>query len=61
MPLSMKPLPEPVLTLLMLETEFLALGANSMPADALAPNIPRASAGMILAMQDRQYALLFKS
>ena len=37
-----------------------AFGDNTMPADALAPKVIKASAGMILAVQDRQYALLFQ-
>ena len=32
-----------------------------MPADALAPEVARASAGMILAVQDRQHVFLFQS
>ena len=32
-----------------------------MPADALAPNVARGSAGMVLAVYDRQHVLLFKS
>ena len=38
------------LTLLMLETEFFGFGVNTMPADALAPEVARASAGMVLAV-----------
>ena len=33
----------------------------TMPADALVPKATRASAGMALAVQDRQYVLLFQS
>ena len=32
-----------------------------MPADALAPKVARASAGMALAVWDRQHVLLFQS
>ena len=38
-----------VLTLLMLEN-IPAFWANTMPADALAPKVTRASAGMVLAV-----------
>ena len=31
-----------------------------MPADALAPKVTRASAGMVLAVLDRQHVLLFQ-
>ena len=31
-----------------------------MPADALAPNVARASAGMVLAVMDKQHVLLFQ-
>ena len=34
---------------------------NTMFDDALAPKVTNASAGMILAVQDRQHALLFQS
>ena len=34
----------------MVDTEFPALGANTMPADALAPKVARASPGMLLAV-----------
>ena len=37
-----------MLTLMMLDIP--ALGANTMPADALAPKVARASAGMVLAV-----------
>ena len=36
-------------------------GVNAMSADALAPEVARASAGMVLAVEDRQYVLLFQS
>ena len=39
-----------LLILLMLEMNILALGVNSMPADALAPKVARVSAGMVLAV-----------
>ena len=32
------------------ETEYLGFGANTMPADVLAPKVTRASAGMVLAV-----------
>ena len=32
-----------------------------MPADALAPKVARASAGMVLAVYNRQHVLLFQS
>ena len=35
---------------LMLETEYSGLGVNTMPADALAPKVARASTGMLLAV-----------
>ena len=35
--------------LLMLEMNILALGVHTMPADALAPKVARASAGIVLA------------
>ena len=38
-----------------------ALGSNTMPADALAPKVAKVSAGMVLAVQDRQHVLLFQS
>ena len=41
------------LTLLVLEMEYFGFGVNIMPADALAPKVTRASAGMVLAVQDR--------
>ena len=34
----------------MLETEYSGLGVNTMPADALASEVARASAGMVLAV-----------
>ena len=34
----------------MLETEYLGLGINTVPVDALAPKVTKASAGMVLAM-----------
>ena len=37
-------------TLLMLATKYLAFGINTIPADALAPKVSNASAGMLLAM-----------
>ena len=39
-----------ILTLLMMETDIQVLGVNTMPADALAPKVARASAGMVLAV-----------
>ena len=47
-----------MLILLMLETDIPALGVKTMPVDALAPKVARAPAGMVLAVEDRQYALL---
>ena len=47
-------------TLLMLATKWLAFGINTIPADALAPKVSNASAGMLLAMYDSEYVLLFK-
>ena len=38
------------LTILMLRRNIPAMGGNTMPADALAPKVPRASAGMVLAL-----------
>ena len=38
-----------------------AFGVNTMPANALAPKVASASAGMVLAGQDRQHVLLFQS
>ena len=38
-----------------------AVGANTMPADALGPKVARAPANMALAVQDRQHVLLFQS
>ena len=34
----------------MLEMEYSVYGINTMPADALAPKVDRAAAGMILAV-----------
>ena len=47
----------------MLETEYSSFGCNTrtLPADALAPKVAKASAGMVLAVQDRQHVLLFQS
>ena len=39
-----------ILTVLMLETEYSSFGVNTMPADAPAPKVTRASAGMVLAV-----------
>ena len=40
-----------ILTFLMLDMEYFpALGVNTIPADALAPKVTRASAGMVLAV-----------
>ena len=39
-----------LLTLLILEMEYSGFGVNTMPADALAPKLARASAGMVLAV-----------
>ena len=39
-----------ILTLVMLEKEYSALEVNILPADALAPKVARASAGMVLAV-----------
>ena len=36
------------LTLLVLEMEYSSFGGNTMPADALAHNVTKASAGMVL-------------
>ena len=47
------------LTLLMLVMEYSGLGINTMPTDALAPKVARASARMVLPMWDRQDVLLF--
>ena len=46
------------LTFLMLEMEYSGLGVNTMPADALAPKVSRASAGMVLSALDRQHVRL---
>ena len=35
-----------------------ALGVNTMPADALAPKVDRAPAGMVLSVYDRQHVAL---
>ena len=40
---------------------FWLWGVNAMPADSLAPKVARASAGMVLTVQDRQYVLLLQS
>ena len=40
---------------------FRLLGVNTMPADALAPEVASASAGMVLAVYDRQHVLLFQN
>ena len=37
----------------MLEMEYSGFGDNTMPTDALACKVARASAGMVLAVQDR--------
>ena len=37
----------------MLEMEYSGFGDNIMPTDTLAPKVSRASAGMVLAVQDR--------
>ena len=34
----------------MLEMEYSGFGVNTMPADALAPKVARASAGMVMAV-----------
>ena len=39
----------------MLETKYSSFGVNTMPADALAPKVARASAGMVLLVYDRQH------
>ena len=44
----------------MLETEYSGFGVNTMPADALAPKVARASADMVLVLLDRQHVLLFQ-
>ena len=44
----------------MLEMEYPGFGVNTMPADALAPKVTRASVGMSLAVWDRQHVLLFQ-
>ena len=46
---------------MMLEMEYSSFGVNTMPADALAPKLARASAAMVLAVYDRQHILLFHS
>ena len=43
------------LLILMLETEYLGFGVNTIPADVLSPTVARASAGTVLAV------LLFQS
>ena len=35
------------------------LGVNIMPADALAPKVASASAGMVLAVYDKQHILFY--
>ena len=48
----------------MLEVEYSGFFpdlVNTMPADALAPSVARASAGMVLAAKDRQHVLMFQS
>ena len=50
-----------VLTLLMLEMDIPILGVSTMSADALAPKVARASAGMVLAVQDWQHVFWFQS
>ena len=52
--ISKHPIFTKVLTLLMLETENSGC-RDTMSADALAPKVARASAGMILAVQDRRF------
>ena len=49
-----------VLTLQMLEMEYSNFGVNIMPADALAPKVASASAGMVSTVWDRQHVLLFQ-
>ena len=39
----------------MTETENSGFRGNTMPTDALAPKVARASAGMVLSVYDRQY------
>ena len=39
---------------------IVALGINAVPADALVPKVGRASAGMVLAVQDRHRQFLIK-
>ena len=50
-----------MLTLVMLAIEYSGFGVNTMPADALAPKVARAPAGMVLAVKDEQHLLLFQS
>ena len=45
------------LTLMMLEPENSSFGVNTIPADALAPKVTSASAGMALVVKDRQHIL----
>ena len=40
---------------------FRLWGVNTMSADALAPKVARASAGIVLPVLDRQHVLLFHS
>ena len=55
---SIKPTLIQLSTLLMLATKWLAFGINTIPADALAPKVSNASAGMLLVMYDSEYVLL---
>ena len=51
-----------VLTLLMLEREYFGFGGvNTMPVDALAPKVARASAGMVLTVYDRHHELFLQT
>ena len=45
----------------MLEMKYSAFLANTMPPDALAPKVARASAGTVLTVWDRQHVLLLPS
>ena len=38
-----------------------SFGVNTMPADAMAPNVASASEGMVLSVEDREHILLFQS
>ena len=56
----------PILVRRQLDTDagnviFQLWGDNTMPADALAPKVARASAGMVLVVRDRLLVLLFLS